>query len=845
MREKTNIFKSLNIEATEITPVLLLITQSIFLGIFYGTFDIGAHTLFLKTFPESMIPKAYIISGIVGILMTSTFSKFQSKIKFSNLASYTFLFITLLTILVRILFEFSAAKWTVFIVFILLGPLNILAILSFWGTAGRIFSLRQGKRLYGIIDSGQVFGIIISSYAIPLIIAYLNGTKNLLVISAGSIVAAMLIEIIISRRFQLDATQESSPDDKEKHLQEQVKLRDFLKNPYITYMALFVIFSMFTAFFVQYSFLVVTNEQYKVEEDLAKYLGFFTGSMMIFTFIIKTFVYSKLMKTYGLKISLLLSSLLLIVFTGIAILIGFISGYELEATGFIYFFLFISLSKLFNKTLKDALEVPSFKLLYQSLKKSIRFDVQAKIDGTINEIAALISGILLSTLGLLAFIKLIHFSVFLFGLLLVWAYITFKLYREYRKSLEEALQQDSPDELQESYEIQAIDHTNIELLNSKLDYTKSYSPYHYHAHLALLSDSLSTDSFQKISKEHRIGIYLQHLQNKTKDSWDQVFKIWETHQAVYSIKELSQLLKSADPAHYVSAIKFIWNQEAKTQINMLWALLRIPDNKVQCIAIQLSGALNETETSNTLVEFTETETLFPDAFLALGQMAEKNFPFLLKVFYKTDIKLISQLAIIDIVSGIEHPEITSFLLENISHHKKDIREKAIEGLLKLNFTASEKDYPKLFHAITTASYNVSWDIAALASLADIPDYEVLSKSLEFEHYNHQNSLFKLLALTYDAQSVWHVKDHLTGGSAEGVGYALELFDLFISEEIKPMILSVFEDLPYIEKVKLLENFFPVEISEPEKLLLHLLNRDPNLISLTTKKIALNLYAKKY
>ncbi|HCC29105.1 MAG TPA: hypothetical protein DEQ03_03450, partial [Marinilabiliales bacterium] len=244
-----------------------------------------------------------------------------------------------------------------------------------------------------------------------------------------------------------------------------------------------------------------------VEEDLAKYLGFFTGSMMIFTFIIKTFVYSKLMKTYGLKISLLLSSLLLVVFTGIAILIGFISGYELEATGFIYFFLFISLSKLFNKTLKDALEVPSFKLLYQSLKKSIRFDVQAKIDGTINEIAALISGILLSTLGLLAFIKLIHFSVFLFGLLLVWAYITFKLYREYRKSLEEALQQDSPDELHESYEIQAIDHTNIELLNSKLDYTKSYSPYHYHAHLALLSDSLSTDSFQKISKEHRIGIY--------------------------------------------------------------------------------------------------------------------------------------------------------------------------------------------------------------------------------------------------------------------------------------------------------------------------------------------------
>ena len=88
------------------------------------------------------------------------------------------------------------------------------------------------------------------------------------------------------------------------------------------------------------------------------------------------------------------------------------------------------------------IDVPAFKLLYQSLKKSIRFDVQARIDGTINEIAALTSGILLGALGLMAFIELIHFSVFLFVLLIIWAFITARLYKEYRNSLERALQQD-------------------------------------------------------------------------------------------------------------------------------------------------------------------------------------------------------------------------------------------------------------------------------------------------------------------------------------------------------------------------------------------------------------------
>lgn len=843
MKERTSILKTFNIEPNEAAPVFLLIVQSIFLGIFYGTFDIGAHTLFLKAFPEDMIPKAYIVSGFAGIIMTSIFSRYQSKIKFSSLAKYTLLFISLLTILVRIFFEFSTAKWTVFLVFMLLGPLNILAILAFWGTVSRIFSLRQGKRLFGIIDTGQVFGIIISSFAIPLIITHIKGTNNLLIISSLSIIFGMAIEMIIAKKYNLDEDSETkvSEEDTER---EQVKLKDFIKNPYILYLALFVVFSMFAAFFVQFSFLVVTNEQYPVEDDLAKFLGFFTGSMMAFTFIIKTFVYSKLIKTYGLKVSLMLSSLLLLVFTGLAIIVGSFGGYELSSKGFVYFFLLITISKLFNKTLKDALEIPSFKILYQSLKKSIRFDVQAKIDGTINEISALISGLLLGGLGLLTFIKIIHFSVFLFVLLAIWAFITMRLYREYRKSLEETLKS-STDEavMEEKLRLPEEIIANINLSNKKLYQYKYFNPDQYLAYLKNSFENCSFEQLLKLDKMHQMELSLMALSDKTLTN-----KFWngiEKPNNIISTNELGKLLDSSDLKTWLNAVKYIVELEEKERTNQLLALLRIPSINVQRIGIRIGGYLHEQDIIGTMAEFIDSELLLPDVLLSLKQMAKIGSKQFIQMFYKTDIEPNAQLALMDIIGAYKSKESEQFFLENISHHKKEIRNKVIFHLKEFDFKSGEKDYPKLFHAITEVAQVISWDTAALAAFGSSQSQSPLFQALHYEYQQHQNILLDLLAITYNQQSVEHVKDHLNSGTAEGAGYALELFDLFLAEEIKPFIIALFEDLPYFEKAKLLENFFPVKVPDIQELITQVLNRDPNLISKTTKKIALYQYTNYY
>ena len=61
--------------------VSMLLAQALFLGIFIGTFDISAHSLFLAVFDEKMLAKAYIVSGLAGIILLSVYFALQATRK--------------------------------------------------------------------------------------------------------------------------------------------------------------------------------------------------------------------------------------------------------------------------------------------------------------------------------------------------------------------------------------------------------------------------------------------------------------------------------------------------------------------------------------------------------------------------------------------------------------------------------------------------------------------------------------------------------------------------------------------------------------------------------------------
>ena len=75
--------------------VSMLLTQSVFLGIFFGAFDISAHSLFLSIFDEKMMARGYVVSGIAGIILTSLYTWLQTRMQFKNFAIINLIFVTI------------------------------------------------------------------------------------------------------------------------------------------------------------------------------------------------------------------------------------------------------------------------------------------------------------------------------------------------------------------------------------------------------------------------------------------------------------------------------------------------------------------------------------------------------------------------------------------------------------------------------------------------------------------------------------------------------------------------------------------------------------------------------
>jgi HEAT repeat protein len=845
------LYKSLNIEAGEETSVLLLIFQSIFFGIFYGAFDITAHALFLEVYPATMIPKAYIISGLAGIIMTTGYSFFQSRIRFSVFAIINLFLIVIITVLLRYGFSLTSQEVIVFVVFVMMGPLNIIALLGFWGTVGRIFTLRQGKRLFGLIDTGQIIGIIISSYAIPLLLSLNFGTRNLLLVSAASIIIALLLQLVITNRitFRVGAEQTSGEDSRRQNI------FTTLKDRYIFIMSGFVVLLVIVTFFVHYTFITISKEYYPSDVAFAAFLGYFNGTLMIVSVLIKTFVYSKIMKTYGLKLALIISPLLLIVFTMVAAFVGGVFGFTVAASSFTLFFLLLSVSKLFAKTLHDSMVAPSMKILYQSLDARIRYSIQAMIDGTINEISALTSGIILAGLGALAFFGLVHYIYVLLGFLVVWLILAFRLYAAYKKSLNDSLsryrlsQTHTEKRLASEYIVDELGEGNpgkiinalkiteyisfkkfknalVELIGNASGYVSSFS-------LNKIGEYLFLDRREDIENRLQTGQASEHksLVNNI------LVKLNEGKVRNITDEDLALMVKSIHPSGRIRVATYIFNAKEFTYLPVLNTLLRDHDAEVRKAAIDVATRWKVRETVPVLIDYLDTP-LYDRAYDALIEIGEKGLEAIDQAFLKSGINELVLKRLTRVLGEIGTIEAQDMLLNKIMYHNRDVAVQALQSLTACNYQADEDNVNKIAQTVRGVIAVLAWNLAAEHTITDNNMGEHLKKAIAEEIKSNFDQMFNLLSIAYDPRSIFHIRQNLESGTTEGIGFAIELLDLFVAEELKPVLFPVLDDTNIIEKIKQLQVEFPIEILEPEPLLISIINRDPNFINAYTKGCAL-------
>jgi AAA family ATP:ADP antiporter len=836
---KDKLFQLLGVEHNEESLVSVLLVQSIFIGIFYGAFDISAHSLFLTIFDEKYMARAYVISGLVGIILTSLYTWLQARMQFRNFSILNFVFVSILTFLLWLFLLLTPSKGIIFFVFVMMGPLNILAMLCFWGTTGRLFSLRQGKRLFGLIDAGIIVGVIISSYMIPVILSFNFNTHNIILISSASVFVAGLLQVSIGNKYSLAAGQVPRSETK------KPGLSVFRTNSYIRIMGIFIALSVITAFFVQYSFMAVTREQYPVESDMARFLGFFTGSMMIFTLLIKVLVFSYLIKNYGLRTCLTITPVLIAGFTAIAIGVGMTQGFTPAAGGFILFFLLLTLSRLFSKSLKDSLESPSFKVIYQTIDEKVRYEVQSGIDGTINEIAALSSGLLLSGLGALTFIRLIHFSWVLFFIIVIWAYFAIRLYSEYRNSIKKSLQIVSPyDKLNRK----DILKTNPEgrfflkwllksnyfnfvsgdtLPNTKVS-NKWFSAF-------ILDFALKRQDINLIPALKRISGDTNENEAIRHQSADIVYRL----EGIIDTKPKSKLhdFKSTVEEKLNRARKILYSNRSPQTTEML-RILR--DNSIESkrCAILAIGKFKIIDMLPEVCACLNVKGLEEDSYSVLESFGDAAIDEINRFYLRSTGNIKTSIQILKLLGKSGSEKNIAFLFSRLWSNSRKIKEVAAQCLLNRGYKATGEEKDRLHQLISDVIGLISWNIGAQICLEHNKDNNLLV-AIKKETYAWNSFLFNLLSITYEASSVSKIRENLENGTVECVNYALEMIDIVIDDSIKPKLISLVDVVSDEEKLKNLHQFYPGEIPGYNQLIDDLINRDYNYIGIWARAVALH------
>lgn len=831
MKEKP--FSFPGIKAGEESVIYVLLTQCVLLGIFFGAFDIKAHSLFLSIFDEKKLAWAYVFSGMAGIILLTIYTKLRNCLFFTYFSVINLAFITALTFIIWILLLVNPARWVIFLLFIMMGPLNILAMLGSRETINRFIGLTQKKRLLNLSDICLIIGIMLISFAIPVLLSLNLKPHNILLISAIAVLMATILQIAAIHKLKVVDGRDNTIIPHYDGIRIISKI--FRDNSYIRLLLFFAALSVVVAFFVQYSFMAVAREQYPGEYDLARFIGFFTGSMMAFVLLVKIALFPWLLRNFGLQSCLALSPVMITGFTIIAVIVGTTMGFTPSASGFLIFFVLLALSRLFSRSLRDSVESPLLKVISTTFDEKTRNAIQSGMNGTINEIAVVSSGVLLSGLGFIASFKLLNFSIILIVICGFWIFTAFRVYSGYRKLIRQSFQSKNPPDA----ELQSQLLKPVRKVSFLADMTFDENYF----------DLVSGDStcLERYPGSWFPSTILRHADESKDLSLLPIVKKIAADQGIEkqireraaSISE-SLVLLSSLVTENEDGLRFsqkMLSDSRQPQTTRILRLLRENSDDSKKTGLMLIGKFRIKEMIPEVCAGLGLPKLKIHAENVLRHLVNSSAGQLQRYYMVSSGNQETGMTILRLLGEAKTNEDNMFLFSRLWSNSRQIKEVALSLLNANNFQSPDQEKENVHNLISDVIGIIVWNLSAKICLERNNDEEILPE-LNRDTARWYTFLFDLLSINYDSVEIARIKENLEKGTFESVNYALEMTGLIIGKPIKQKILLLLDDSPDIRKVKSLFQYYPGEIPEYPKLIDDILNRDYNLLGIWIRAVTL-------
>jgi AAA family ATP:ADP antiporter len=852
---KERLRKLLGVEERELGPVVLLLLISFIMGLFVATVTVAAQTQFLRYYSEGKdLPVALIISGAFGLVATALYTFLQGRIPFKLLAGTSLSVIILITAGIEfgeayIHDYFEDQNFVHFIAFTQILPFVFITQLIFWGAFGRLFNLRQAKRVVGSVDVGVDIASIIAFFSIPVLLGAGLELDSLYTIALASISAYLILFIILSIRYLTTDTMHRSDVGDENKLS-RLGVVAFLKSKYIVALSLFVIVSITALRFVDYSFFNVATSRFDATgNELANFLSSFEATIVLFSVLFGALATDRITADYGLRVSLIINPLLLILFTLGALALGLTFGYQ-GGESMIFFFLMIAMSKLFVNSLKGALDDPVFKMYYIPINKAIKLDAQTKIEGMVTALATMIAGGLIVLINQFKIFDLLSITAFTLPLFILWYLVTNRMYSGYKHTLQDSLhtsRKSVDDHSRKEYTMDRVlekevqsDAENKVIYGMKL--MERLEPALFESSLIRLAQSelrrvkqfaeskISEMGFNQEPDEMK-GLALQAAGDAEASDLLSI-----------SSDKLMRLSKSIKQTDRILAAKLLRKLVSQKTIFILLELLRDQDPKVRNEALLTARRVKRSETWPVLIELISSPAYSHQAISALKEAGDAALPVLEGAFHKSGQSDLVMLKIIQIMGHIGGQTGLELLWKKVDYPDKRIVKQILYSLRYINYRAKGREVVAVKDLLDTEMAKTMWNLAALDELPEEPHFAYLRQALEEETRENYDQITLLLSLLYDPQSVQLVRENILASTPDSIQYALELLDLFVDADLKPKLIPLLDDTRTHEKLEKLQTYFPREDYNPVQVINYVLNRDFNFNNRWSKVCAVHASA---
>jgi ATP/ADP translocase len=294
------IARSLNLREHEGGRVTLVLLFSFVVGL-SRIFLLPAQALFLERYGADNLPFAYLIAAGTTVALSSAFLWLGRKLRPTQLLLVNLVVTTGITALLQLLALVSFGDWPIALLMAWYVIQYSISSLAFWAVALALFDVREGKRLFALVTSGDMLAYVIGGVLIGPTAA-LIGTINVVTLSALSsmVASAMAWHFVRAHRERFASAQPSTPAARRKF-----DLR-LLRGPYVMLITCYFMLSGVEYIFVDNAFNVATQAYFGADDPavLAEFFGLFAAATAVANLLFRSLVAGRLIEYFGLVIGL-------------------------------------------------------------------------------------------------------------------------------------------------------------------------------------------------------------------------------------------------------------------------------------------------------------------------------------------------------------------------------------------------------------------------------------------------------------------------------------------------------------------------------------------------------------